>query len=178
MNSSSEIKRIVISGPESSGKTSTTEYLAKEFCTVHIPEYAREITENKKNIYTYNDVIGIARKQIEQLSNPYPSANKFVFFDTGLIITKIWFEEVYKKVPVFLLKAIEKIKIDLCLLCYPDIEWVQDKVRVNKGEKRFSLFIKYKQELERYGTNYEVVKGKGNDRFLCAKNFVTSAYCL
>ena len=172
------IKKIVITGPESTGKTTMAEFLSKEFNTIFIPEYARKYIQARNNKYDYNDVLNITKHQIKELTKKYNNANKFVFFDTGLIITKIWFIEVFNKVPELLENALRSIKIDCLLLCYPDIEWIPDDVRVNKGEKRNDLFLKYRQELENYNFKYKIIKGEGKKRFLSAKKFISSAYCL
>ena len=172
------IKKIIITGPESTGKTTMAEYLSKEFNTIFIPEYARKYIQIRKNKYDYNDVLNITKHQIKELTKSYDNANQFVFFDTGLIITKIWFLEVFNKVPNLLENALRSIKIDYRLLCYPDIEWIPDEVRINKGEKRDELFLKYRQELDYYNFKYKIIKGRGKKRLLSAKKIISSAYCL
>jgi NadR type nicotinamide-nucleotide adenylyltransferase len=173
-----QIKKIIVSGPESTGKTTLCKELSEYYNTLYIAEYAREYVEKRSNIYTFVDVEKIAERQIQELNKKYTHADKFVFFDTGLIITKVWFEEVFGRVPVFLINALESIKIDFCLLCYPDLEWIPDNVRVNKGKKRIELFTKYQKELIRYKINYAIVKGTGEARNQSAKKSLNSAYCL
>lgn len=179
MSKLNQIKKIVITGPESSGKTGLTKELAGYFNTIYYSEYAREYVENLTRKYTYNDVVLIAQHQKKELLiTDFKNANKFIFYDTGLIITKVWFEYVFNKVPDFLLKALEEIKIDLYLLCYPDLLWEPDNVRENCGKIRFDLFEKYKQEIEKYKINYFIIRNKGKQRFLSAKEYLSSAYCL
>jgi len=169
----------VLTGPESTGKTTLSEKLSKEYNTICVPEFAREYIENLKYDYKYKDVIFIAKKQIQQLTKQYYSnATDFIFFDTGLIITKIWFLEIFKKVPEFVEEAIRTIKIDMYLLCFPDIKWKQDDVRENGGEKRIYLFNKYKKELDSYKFKYFIIKGDEKLRFKSAKKYLSSAYCL
>jgi len=176
---SNKIKKIVISGPESSGKSTLTKELAEYFESDYYPEYAREYVENLTEKYTYNDVVLIAKHQIEELSKTnFKKANRFVFYDTGLIITKVWFEYVFKKVPDFLLKSLTEIKIDCYLLCYPDLAWKSDNVRENGGVFRVELFEKYKSEIEKYKINYFIIRKNGIQRFLSAKEYLSSAYCL
>ena len=130
-----------------------------------VPEYARSLIENLNRPYTYEDVEYIAREQIK-LRNMYSSnTSDWVFFDTDLIITKVWFEEVYRNVPDWLESEIQKNKMDLYLLCSTEPPWVQDSVRENGGERRLYLFCRYKEELKKYGFPFFVVNGLGEKRF-------------
>ncbi len=174
----SNIKKIIITGPESTGKSTICKQLAEQFNTVCIDEFARTYVENLNRKYNYSDLVNIARKQIEQLTNNYKHANRFVFFDTGLIITKIWFDIVFGNVPEFVETALQNIKIDMYLLCKPDIDWVWDKVRENSGEERKRLFKLYENELIRLNQNYKITEGKGTDRFQNALENIASAHSL
>ena len=107
------IKRIVITGAESTGKTTLAGQLALHYKTVWIPEYARDYVEKLGRKYNYNDVVHIARKQISQAKLFEAGANRFIFFDTWLIITKIWFLEVFGTCPPFVDDEISNYKIDL-----------------------------------------------------------------
>jgi len=179
LNKNKKIRKVVISGPESSGKSILTKELADCFKTIYYPEFARTYIGNLNRKYTFNDVVAIAEHQINEFNSAeLKNANKFIFYDTGLIITKIWFEYVFNEVPNFLLKALSEIKIDCYLLCYPDIPWEADNVRENGGIIRVELFEKYKQEIENSGNNYFIIRNKGKQRFLYAKEYLSSAYCL
>lgn len=160
-----EIKRIVLIGTESTGKTELSEFLSDKYNTVSVPEYAREYIENLKRPYIYDDVEHIADKQIELENEYYQKANKILFYDTYLIITKIWFKLVFNKVPDWIDEKIKDSNIDLFLLCNNDIPWIPDPVRENGGAMREQLFEIYKEELNRLGFNYKIVRGKGDDRF-------------
>ncbi|MBT3207872.1 MAG: ATP-binding protein [Bacteroidetes bacterium] len=163
--------RIVITGPESTGKTLLSKQLAEHFKTDWIPEYAREYVENLDRAYTFEDVEKIAKKQIETDKQIFKKTNDLVFIDTWLIITKVWFTEVYKNVPDWIHEHIISSKIDLFLLCKPDIEWAEDPLRENKN-KRDYLFQKYKAELDFYKFKYEIVSGTGKNRFLNALKLI------
>lgn len=160
-----DIKRIVIIGPESTGKTELSQFLSAHYKTIFVPEFAREYIENLPHHYTYSDIEHIARKQIELEATYLSKANNLLFYDTFLIITKVWFKVVYNKVPEWLEEVIKDLKIDLFLLCNTQLPWIPDKVRENGGEMREKLFYMYKSELENNAFNYEVITGVGNDRF-------------
>ena len=156
--------KVVITGPESTGKSTLAESLANHYNTVFVPEYARNYVENLNRPYQYSDLEFIANKQVEDLAKHTPLANNILFLDTYLIITKVWFEVVYKKMPEWLDNAIRKSDIDLFLLCNTDIPWTPDGVRENGGEMREYLFHQYKKELEHYGFDYRIVGGLDEQR--------------
>lgn len=163
-NGKSGLRRVVISGPESTGKTTLAEQLARSFGTVWVPEYARGYVNNLGREYDYQDLVHIGRRQIEELTDQYDSARQFVFFDTGLIITRVWFLERYQTCPAFIDRAIREIPVDLYLLCQTDIEWVNDPVREHSGLDRERLFNRYQDELIRYGASYRMIEGRGESR--------------
>jgi len=171
---SSTIKRIVLIGPESTGKTELAQFLSKKLDTVFVPEYAREYIENLNRKYTYNDVVHIAETQINLSKRFINQANKVLFYDTYLIITKIWFKVVFNTYPSWIDKELTENPIDLFLLCNTDIEWLPDAVRENGGKMRDKLFEIYKQEIEDYGFKYEIIKGVGEERFQNAQNIITN----
>jgi NadR type nicotinamide-nucleotide adenylyltransferase len=155
---------IAIIGPESTGKTTLCMDLAKHYSTQWIPEYAREYVEKLKKPYTFTDVEKIAKYQLTQLKTIYINENQFVFFDTDLIITKIWFDVVYHKCPEWIETEIQKKHIQYYLLCNTEIPWEPDPVRENSGEMREKLFEKYKNELDKWQLPYEIVSGTGDIR--------------
>lgn len=159
---------IVVTGPESTGKTWLCNQLVKVFDGQWIPEYARTYVEGLGHEYSYADVENIARHQIEQFDQMTKKGSGLYFFDTGLIITKVWFNIKFGSCPDFLLEAISTIKIDQVLLCEPDLPWELDPVRENGGEMRKVLFDKYCQEFERCGIPTAKISGYGNARLQCA----------
>jgi len=165
-----ELMHIVITGPESTGKTELCEKLAKHYHTVYIPEYAREYVIQLNRPYTYEDVLHIARKQVELVGEYSKSAKKILFYDTYLIITKVWFEVVYKTYPRWIDDILLENKIDLFLLCKPDIPWIPDIVRENGGKMRDVLFKRYQSELNNFRINYQIIDGKS--RFEKAVKYV------
>lgn len=155
--------KIVITGAESTGKSTLSAGLAHHFGAPLIPEIARSYVESLKQHYTNTDVEQIARKQLEAEAKVNP-AEPLVFFDTWLIITKVWFDFVYGKHPAWLHQSIEKSKIDLFLLCDIDLPWIEDPVRENGGENRIILQHRYIHELEKYGFKYRLISGMNEMR--------------
>jgi len=156
--------KIVITGPESTGKTELTQLLAAHYGGVVVPEFAREYVENLNRKYTYNDVVSIAEEQLRKRELAAGEPAGMIFFDTELIITKVWFEEVFNSCPEWLTQKAKEPFADFYLLCSPDIPWEDDSVRENGGEMREYLFNKYREELEDNCFPYYIVSGNNEVR--------------
>lgn len=146
--------KVGIIGPESTGKSTLARYLAKRYNGICVPEYAREYIEKLNRPYTMEDVEAIARHQIEQLQE---IKDGLYFFDTELIITKVWFEHKYGSCPPWLEQAIQDYPMDVYLLTYPDIEWKPDPVRENP-DIRLELFDRYESEIQKLDIPYYIIK--------------------
>ena len=168
MNSLNNPIRIVITGPESTGKTTLAKQLAELYNGRYIREFAREYVEKLPHHYTFNDVEAIANAQIEQYQLSKSGSEQMFFFDTWLIITKVWFNWVFGRTPEWLEVKIREWPIDLFLLCRPDLPWEPDAVRENGGENRLKLFEQYRNELNQYGFNYVEIGGSGEVRLQSA----------
>lgn len=168
MNHHQKQIRIAITGPESSGKTTLARQLAEWYNGQYIPEFAREFVENLDRSYCYKDVETIAKVQIEQYQATKSSSVQIFFFDTWLIITKIWFEWVFRKTPEWLEGKIMECPMDIFLLCHPDLPWEADPVRENGGENRIKLFERYRDELKHYSFNFVEISGTGDERLTSA----------
>ncbi len=171
--SQNSIKRIVISGPESTGKTELSLNLAEKLETIFVPEYAREYVENLHRKYSYADVENIARYQIAQENIFAEKAHHILIFDTWLIITKVWFDLVFGKCPEWVISHIRETPIDLFLVCGTDLPWISDPVRENGGEKREQLLQLYCNEIKSFGFKYELVEGIGAARLENALKFLS-----
>ena len=146
--------KVGIIGPECTGKSTLARYLANRYHGVLVPEYAREYMENLNRPYTIEDVETIARHQIEQLQD---LKDGLYFFDTELIITKVWFEHKYGSCPAWLEQAIHDYPMDTYLLTYPDMKWQPDPVRENPAI-RLELFERYEHEVQVLDIPYYIVK--------------------
>ena len=159
--------KVGIIGPESTGKSTLATYLARRYGGVLVPEYAREYMERlaPTNTYTYEDVVTIAEQQVNFLHKLHAailnanleSHEDVVFFDTELIITKVWFMHKFGKCPNFLLEAIAQYPMDVYLLCYPDMVWQPDPVRENPNIREF-LFDWYEREIQELGIPYYIIR--------------------
>lgn len=169
-------KIVVITGAESTGKSELTQRLAVHFHAPHIPEYARAYVENLDRNYNYDDVERIARIQVSQLHDLISQNPPLILVDTWLIITRVWFEEVFGRTPGWLHEEIKRTRIDLFLLCDTDLPWIPDPVRENGGERRQYLQNRYIELIRNYGFRYSVVAGNGEDRFRNAKRLMAGIH--
>jgi len=162
------MKTIAVTGPESTGKTTLVKALGDYFNCPVIFEYARGYVEGLKRKYTFEDVEHIAETQSKKINEIKSEENDFSFIDTYLIITKIWFLEVFNEYPKWIDKEIGKGNIDLYLVCDIDIPWRPDSVRENGGENRKYLLGRYIEELNYFKLPYRMVYGKGEKRLKLA----------
>ena len=157
--------RVGIVGPESTGKSTLAHELTQQFNGTYVPESAREYIEKKgTREVTYDELCEIARHQIEQLdsivnqSSNRQSSNRQYFFDTELIVTKIWFEYAFGHVPEWLDEAILRYPMDLYLLTAPDIPWQSDPARYNGSDAiRQELFDRYETEIQALNIPYYII---------------------
>ncbi len=158
------LKKIILTGPESSGKSSLCKKLATHFSVKCVPEYARIYLEKHGSFYDYKIFQKIIKNHL-QFQNSFfnKNNNDFIFLDTDLINCKVWSEMVFGKTPDFLDKKIAEENDHSYLLLYPDLPWEKDPLRENP-ENRLAIFERHKAEIEKLGRPYEIVKGTGNER--------------
>jgi NadR type nicotinamide-nucleotide adenylyltransferase len=155
--------RIALIGPESTAKSTLAESLAKHYNTVWVQEYSREYLASIDRKYTLDDIVIIAKEQLKREQKINTVANKFIFADTELILSKVWCEDVFKTCPDWILNNIIPNKYDIYLLTSPDIPWEEDVVRENP-HRRIFFFDWYERELKAINANYNVIKGQGQER--------------
>jgi NadR type nicotinamide-nucleotide adenylyltransferase len=127
------LKKIVIIGPESTGKSSLCTQLAAHYKTDWVKEYAREYLLENGTAYTFENLLEVAEGQIEleetAIENMLQSDTGLLFIDTNMYVMKIWCEFVFEKCHHWILNTIVERKYDLYLLCNIDLLWVKDELR-------------------------------------------------
>ena len=157
--------KIAILGPESTGKSTLAEKLAKHFNTNFIPEFARLYLENFEGQYTENDVVEIAKGQFNLILEEEKKSPNIIIADTETIVCKIWVEYVFKHSNEAIDKILEQQNFDLYLLCNIDLPWVYDPLRENPNlEERKELFEIYKDTLTKMNVPFGIVSGNDEER--------------
>ncbi|PSK93863.1 AAA family ATPase [Taibaiella chishuiensis] len=164
------LKRIVIIGPESTGKSTLTTGLAGYFHTAHVPEYARLYLEQLDRPYTAPDLEAIARGQIALEDKTAAAAGgDLLFCDTDLQVVKVWSEDKYNHCPAWILEAIAMRPYDLYLLTDIDMPWQDDPLREHpEPQMRAYFFHIYKDIVQQSGIPFVLVTGNEQQRLECA----------
>ena len=181
------VKKIVILGPESTGKSTLCELLAQHYNTQWCPEFAREYLMTNGTDYTFDDLLTIAKGQLA-LENEYEtmvnaswskveerwvntktlrSQNHppLLFIDTDMYVMKVWCEYVFQKCHHFILSEIVQRPYQLYLLCKPDLPWTQDELREYPDEKpRQELYQIYRDAMISQQTPWVEILGSYDER--------------
>ena len=170
------MKKFVVIGPESTGKSTLCSQLAQHFNTKWVPEYAREYLEKNGTNYTYDDLLIIARGQIdleESLSSQLTIPNSRLFIDTDMYVMKVWCEFVFGTCHQFILDQIATRKYDLYLLCDIDLPWTRDQLReYPEPGPRQRLYAIYKDIMQNQSTPWVEINGNYQQRIQKAINVV------
>jgi nicotinamide riboside kinase len=183
------VKKIVIVGPESTGKSTLCEQLAQHYHTRWCPEFAREYLLSNGTPYTFEQLLEIAKGQLamedeytRQVEKTWSWLEKercwinasslittshppLLFIDTDMYVMKVWCEYVFEKCHPFILDEIAKRQYNGYLLCAPDLPWVKDELREYPDDKnRIELFHIYKDLLVHQSTPWQIVSGSYEER--------------
>jgi len=163
----SKIVRIAIFGPESTGKTTLAKQLADHYQTAWVPEFAREYLQEKldsgRGICDLNDILPIAYGQAKQEKDKTTIANKYLFCDTNLMVTKVFSEHFYQYCDPLLDAAARAHHYDLYFLTDIDVPWEADGLR-DSPEGREILFSVFKKALIDHQKPFIILSGDKETR--------------
>ena len=168
----SNLIKVVLFGPESTGKTTLAAQLAEHYNSEWVPEYAREYLQHKwdreQKTCEPKDLVPIAYGQMELENRLAKIANKVLVCDTDLLETKVYSEAYYTGTcdPILEKYAI-KNSYDLYFLTYVDTPWVADDLR-DKPDERERMFAYFKEALEKYNRKFIILKGDKATRLATA----------
>ncbi len=171
------IKRIVIIGPESTGKSTLAQALAQHFETRWVPEFAREFLLTNGTDYVFDDLLTIAKGQLALEDEHYAELENQsqelleagghlpLFIDTDMYVMKVWCEFVFGQCHPYVLEQIVERQYDLYLLCNTDLPWVGDELREYPDlETRQKLFQIYKDLMINQSVPWVEIKGQEGER--------------
>lgn len=175
-STSKNLLKVVFFGPESTGKTTLSLDLAKQFNTSWAPEYMRTYLQKKwdqhKEVCQIDDLIPIAEGQLQNEALAEKNAKNVVFYDTNLLQLKVYSEVYYNGFcPEKIKTGAQKNEYDLYFLLYIDIPWEADDLR-DKPDDREHMFRIFEEELKQQNINYKVLKGNYVRRLKEAKDVV------
>lgn len=155
--------KVLITGPESSGKTKLAQYLARQYQVPWVPEFARTYLNALERPYTREDLLVILNGQLrlQGQHDKYP----IVFCDTGPAVIRVWSDVKFGQVDPYIDQQLRKVHYDLRLLCYPDLNWEPDPLReAPDPAERQRIFSAYVSLFEEHQQAYEIIKGQGHER--------------
>lgn len=159
--------KVVLYGPESTGKSTLAKELATYYKTVFVEEFSRIYAETKakNNVkLSKEDVLPIAIGQIKLENEQIKKANKLLICDTDLLETQVYSEFYYDGFcPDSIKKYALKNHYDLYFLTYIDTPWESDGIR-DQPNNRLQMFNAFEQALINSKKRYVVVKGSFEER--------------
>ena len=166
------MKKIVIIGPESTGKSSLTKKLAEHYHCPMVEEYARSYIDQLNRPYHKEDLLEIARGQVAAEEMFKDAEAPFLFCDTDLRVIKIWSNIKYQDVHPWINYQITHRQYHAYLLMDIDLPWQPDPQREHP-DKRQKLFEMYQDEITSSGVPFIIISGTGSQRFQSAVNFIS-----
>ena len=169
------VLKVVITGPESTGKSVLSASLAAHFKTSYVPEYAREYLQQKKGDYTQEDLTHIAKGQIKSEDEYQQKTKSLLICDTSLEVIRVWSEWKYGSCDHFIIDNAKARTPDLFLLLKPDLPWQPDPQRENPHDRE-ALFAYYQESLSEYHARIVEISGDGDRRITSAIKAIDEFY--
>jgi NadR type nicotinamide-nucleotide adenylyltransferase len=162
------ISRVVLTGSESTGKTTLAQRLAGHFGTVWTTEYAREHLARKQREsglpLDEGDVEPIARGQVALEDRQARKANRLLVLDTDLVSTVVYARHYYGRCPAWIERAARERRATLYLLLAPDVPWTPDPQR-DRGDRRDEMHALFRDTLAEFRATVVEIGGDWPGRF-------------
>lgn len=168
------VKKIAILGSESTGKSTLTEKLANHFNTAYVAEAAREIVE-KTIECTFKMLEEIAILHAKKIDEGLSVANKLLFIDTNITITKSYSHFLFNSELIVDSWVEEASKADLYLFLETDCPFIQDGTRLNEAERN-KLSLCHKEQLAKDNIDFVSIGGSWDNRFEMIVDIIKKKY--
>ena len=163
------MQKILITGPESSGKSELAAALGAHYGVPWVPEFARQYLEHLPRPYEEADLLCILEGQLRLEAEKAAPGPPLLVCDTGPEVIYIWSRVRFNRVHPKIARATLEHPYDLPLLCYPDLPWAPDPLREAPDEAvRLALFEQYATVLYEMGRPYKIIRGRDAERWQCA----------
>lgn len=157
--------KVVVIGPESTGKSTLSERLAGHYQTMWVPEYARQYLDELSRPYEQQDLLVMAEGQLRLEEERAALANGVLVCDTDLHVIKVWSEHKYGDCDPRILEMIAMRRYDLYLLTYIDIPWEEDPQREHPDPTMREYFYQvYKDIVVNSGVPWVDIRGSYEER--------------
>jgi NadR type nicotinamide-nucleotide adenylyltransferase len=160
--------RVVLTGSESTGKTTLAADLSRHYGALWLPEYVLGYAEWKGQPLDASDVQPIARGQIAAQDQALEQAGPLLLLDTDLLSTVVYAEHYYGSCPEWIRTAAMVRRADVYLLCEIDVPWIKHPQR-DRGRSRGAMQALFRNALETRGFPFVEIRGGWRERFLAAR---------
>jgi NadR type nicotinamide-nucleotide adenylyltransferase len=165
------MKKVVVTGSESSGKTDLAAALGAHYSAPVSTEFVREFAAKQGNI-SFSDHGPIAKGQMASEDEAISRATDLVILDTDLLSTVVYCEHYFGRSPEWITAEARKRAGDLYLLMKPDIPWVPDGIR-DRGERREEMHALFAAKLRELGVKFVEIGGSRAERLASAVLAIT-----
>ena len=143
-----DLLRVVLTGAESTGKTTLAKALSAHYRTVWAPEYLRLFVERKGSLPEESDTRLIVRGHLEQEERLLPFAYRVLILDTDLVSTCLYHRYFFGAVPPEIKAKAAARTADLYLLMDTDIPWIPDPGQRDGPEVRNEIHLRFVETLQ------------------------------
>jgi NadR type nicotinamide-nucleotide adenylyltransferase len=157
------VKKVCLTGGESTGKTQLARALARHFHAPMAEEFVRGYAARRHGPLEFGDHGPIARGQMAVEDAAIAAADVVVILDTDLVSTVVYCEHYFGRCPPWIQDAAKSRMADLYLLLTPDIPWVADGVR-DRGGPRDEMHALFRAALDAMGARVVEIGGIGDPR--------------
>jgi HTH-type transcriptional regulator, transcriptional repressor of NAD biosynthesis genes len=172
------LRRICVTGPESTGKTTLARRIAELAHTEWVPEGSRVYAERVNRELLCSDVAPIAREHIRLVDAAAERARAagktLLVLDTDLLSTVVYSRHYYGTVPSWVERVERSRRADLYLLCDVDVPWIPDGVR-DRPANREEMFALFRDALVRRKAPFVLVHGSWDERWSIAQRALAAA---